>query len=470
MLSFGPRSRCRCLFQRAPRLLLLALAAAFARGQATEYAGTLPEDYLPGLKALLGTALQQSPQVLLRDIEIARNEARVYQADQQRWPNVGGDIRYASSETVVSSHTGTRSRDSGLFYSASVNQAVFHWGEIRNRGEIARIEVAIARKDYVEAYRTLAVELRRGYLGLIALNARLRHTRFSLSLVEADLAGAREELAHGAIPAGDVAVRELALAEAQLDADRLEADFEAERRKVARLAGVPDIAPETIPPEIPEPAFDPAVASRLLAELLRDGARSTFQAQVAEMQIKEADLSYRIARVRLLPRFDALMGHSRESSTTASTTQVSQTAITRNSFEVRGEWRIFDGFATKGAKLEAKQSRRYWERRFQIATEAAMDEAQRLQRTVGFDFRAMQFARQRHAGATAGVARAEEEVRAHAAAPNAVTYATRDLRSAEAGTALARATFLSNWSAFVSLVADDPALNQIPSRYVRATR
>jgi outer membrane protein TolC len=468
MLSFGFRlpGVLRC----TPWLILISLVCSGVRAEPAELAGTMPEDYLPGLKVILQGALNQSPSVLLQQIRVAQEEARIYDADHLRYPNVGGDIRYDSNQTEVSGNTGTKSKDSGLFYSLSANQAVFYWGEIKNRGQIARIEVAIARRDYAEAYRTLAVELRRTYLGLIARNAELRQRRFAQSLSEADLASARESAAHGTLSAGDLAGRELLFNEAVLETDRKQADFDAERRRFSRLAGIADLSVDQIPLEIPVPRYDAKTAAEMLSALLRDGAKGTPAAEVADLHIQQADLNYRIAQVRLLPKFNASLGHTRESSTSATPTAVSQTAITRDTLEVRGSWSIFDGFATKGAKLDAQADKRRWQREKQIATDAAMDEAQRLERAVGLDARAMQYAEQRRAGSVSNVEQAKSEAKVGTVSERRISEATNELRGAEASAAYARAAFLSDWSAFVSLVSDDPVLSNLSPRYARTSR
>jgi outer membrane protein TolC len=455
----------RRTFQRAPRLLLLVFLSAIARADSADLAGTLPEDYLPGLKTLLHTALQQSPQMIQRQIQIAQNDARVYQADQQRYPNVGGDMRYDSNETGVSGSSGTRTRNSGIFYSLSANQALFYWGEIKHRGDIARIDVAIAQKDYAEAYRMLAVELRRAYLGLIARNADLRQRRYALSLHEADLSNAKVALAHGTKPPGEVAGLQLDFDERQVEFDRYQAEFEGERHRLARLAGVSEIPVEEIPTEIPEPRYDRAVASAMLAAMMRDGAKNAYASIIAQMHVEQAELSYKIAKVRLLPKFNAALSHTRESSTSASANSVTETAITRDTLEVRGAWNIFDGFATKGAKLEALANKRYWDKQREIAADTAMDEAQRLDRIAAIDARAMNLAEQRRAGAAGFLGRTEAEHKVGTASEGNVNDATSNLRAAETNAALTRATFLSDWSAFVSLVADDPVLNNLPARY-----
>lgn len=441
-----------------------------AYGQRAGIAGSMPEDHLPGLRGLLETALKQSPEVLQQRFEIEDAEARVYLEGYQRWPTVGGDIRYTSNEEAISGNESTSSRASGLFYSLSANQALFYWGEIRNRTRAAKIGVLIAEKNFSEAYRTIATEIRRLYLGLVFQHAVLVQSKHRLAMEEAALAGTREQQTRGLAAVGEVLNRELLVETLQLDVARAQNRFDSERRRLARIAGLDEIPAEQIPFVIPEPNFRAALAEELVAEFLRDGAASSFRVQIAEMGIKQADLRYRIARVRLLPKFSTSIGYSRDSYTNATPDRLSQTAITRQSIDVRGNWSIFDGFATRGAKLQAKAERRQWERRLKAWSDAAMDEAQTLERSVRIEARAMQLASRRREGAAAAVRLAEEEAKAGRRAELELERARNQLFEAEAAEAAARAAFLSEWAALVSRVSEDPILNALPPRYVSSTR
>lgn len=464
MLPFGPKSR--RMFQLASWFIAFACLGAAVSGQTSEITGTLPEDYLPGLKSLLATAVSQSPQVLLHQIQIARSEARVYDADSRFWPNVSGNMRYDSNQTGVSGNSAAQTRNSGLFYSFSADQAVFHWGAIKNNSRIAKIEVAIAKDDYADGYRMLAVQIRQSYLDLVARQARLRATEYDLKLKQADLATAKQQVANGSMSASQYGGMQLDFTQNQIDAERQQLDFDGHRRQLARLAGLSDLPADQIPYEVPVPRYDANAADQLLAAMLRDGGKQTIQAQEAQLRINEAELNYKIARVRLLPKFNAGLSHSRESSTTATPNEVSQTAITQDTLEVRGDWTIFDGFATKAAKLSALADKRQWQRQLQITADSAMDQAQQLQRTVALDKRAMDIAEQRLGLAQALLRLRESEMKAGRAAQSDVNDALRNLRNFEANAAYYRTNFLSDWAAFISQVTEDPALNNLPSRYV----
>ena len=467
MLLSGP------IFERSIRCALLLCGSvvilAAARGQTGGVTGTLPEDYFPELKVVLEKALKQAPQVLLREAEIAQSEARVYGDDAQRLPNLGGDIRYDSSQTSISNNASNQARDNGLFYSAAITQPLYHWGALKTNSEITRIRVAISEKNYAEGYRALAVVLRQIYVGLVAKRASLRYEGFYLSLNEANLKSAGEKRDRGEISAGDVAGLQLSLDEARLSLDRLKADFATERVRFQKLAGLAELAEDSIPFEIPPVAYSAPLATTLLADLLRAGGRN-LAAEMLEMKVHEADLNYRIARVRLLPKFNAQVGYSLLNLTNATANTVYQTGIAQQTIEVNARWTVFDGLATKGAKLEALADKRYWQRQLQLNTEGTIEEAQRLERALSLDARAMTLAEIRRLGAAEGVRRQQEELKLGNGSQAIVDAAVRELRRTEYHNALARAQFVADWSAFVSLAATDPVLNNLPSRYVRPNR
>ena len=458
-------------FQRRVRRALLPLSAFMVvlvgRAQPDDRAITWPEDYFPELKTILATALKQSPQVLLKEIEVAQHDARVYGATSQRLPNIGADARYAVVETAISSNTDRRSRDQGLFYNVSASQPIFHWGALNNNVALARLRVALAEKNYAEAARALAVALRGSYLALIARKASLVHVRHAVNLRRADLELAREKLTAGTLASGEVGSRELDYHEARTALERNEIEFAAERKQFGRLAGIGDIAEDAIPATIPKPSYSEQAAARLVASVLRDEGKNFFEVRVAQMHVEEAELNYRIQKVRLLPKFNVSIGFRLENNTNATQAFVTQTGVAQRSAEINVRWNIFDGLATRGAKLEALADKRLWQEQREQAKDRVLDEIQRQARSLKLDAEDMGYAQTRLDVAESQLARVREEVKLGNMPQSAIELATRDVRQAEYRSALTRATFLSNWSAFVSLVGEDPVVNQIPSRYVR---
>ena len=174
------------MLQLRRKLLLasvLALGVAGAVGQETALppaplptaAGALPEDLLPALKPILVRAIERSPEQIRRAIEIEQAEARVYVSRAAMLPNLGGYGRYAVNRAATASAVSSATNNSsGFFYDVGLSQPVYHWGALKAQADIDRIGAKIAAREYAEAARLLAAQVRKSYLELVAKKAALR--------------------------------------------------------------------------------------------------------------------------------------------------------------------------------------------------------------------------------------------------------------------------------------------------------
>ncbi|MEX2044465.1 MAG: TolC family protein [Opitutus sp.] len=446
------------------------LAVATLGAQPVDVAGTLPEDYFPALAPILKAALAKSPRVLEREIEIEEQEARELGANSARLPRLGGDLSYAYNRTAVSGQSGIQYRDDGLFYRLELSQSLFHWGALRNETERARMATAIAEKNYAEAYRLLAVALRSGYVDLVATKLHVRQLRQRQRLREAALATDQEKLASGTISPGHAERQKLAAREAALGLGRAEMQLVALCRAFARLAGLAEFTETNIPGLVPKPVHSAGLASAVVAPLLREGGRSAFEAQVHALNAQEADLRLEIARVRLLPKFNATAGYYLENTTNATLLNVTQQGVERQGFAINAQWSIFDGLATRGARQEALAAKRLAERRLATAAGEAVERVQNLQRLLEIEAEAVELAEERRGFLMEELERTRGEVELGNAPPSRIEQVSADLDQQEAYAAMARANYLRVWSELVSLAGADPALNNLPASHVRHQR
>lgn len=453
-------------------LLLLYSLGMFATvaAQPADVAGTMPEDYFPALKTILQNAWAKSPEKIERELEIAQQEARSYVLNSQRLPNVTAWADMARNQSAVSGASQSQSTDSGLFYRLELTQSIFRWGELQNRSAIARLSVLMAEKSYAEAWRAMAVTLRQSYLQLVVKKTALKQARLARQLAADDLKVARGRLERGGVAPAEVGGRELSLNEQTVALESMEADFAAARRLFARLAGLKELGEEEVPDTIPKPAYSAALTTSLLAGLLRDGGRFSFEAEMNALRAEEADLNYRIARVRLLPKFDGVASYGLSNLANATNTGVTQTGITTQTVALRVIWPIFDGLATRGEKRQALATRQLYQRRSETASEAALAEAQDLGRKTGFDARMLEFGETRLSLALASEQRMEEEMRRGKVSQSAIEAVRLQRYQAEVNNAAARANFFGTWSAFVSRAGLDPMLKNLPSRHARENR
>ena len=447
---------CRVL---ATLLAWAGLGAALARGAAgPDVAASLPEHHLPALRELLETAGRRSPQLLAQDFERILAGIRIQSTDAQRLPNVGGGLSYAINQTAISANTSSQTRDSGGFYNLGVTQPLYHWGALQNQSASARINALIAQKSFTQAARDLRVVIRRAFLGLVAEKARVTAAAEAVRLVAAEVAVLEEKKTRGVASAAAVEGEKLRLREVRLDHDRLAAEFEANRRRLARLAGAADLPESAVPASLPAAVPSAELAAAVAAAALRDGARSTLEYEIHDLRLKDALLRHEIEKVRLRPKFFFSAGTTLENSTNVNNNTVSQQGVQRRTVSVFAQWSIFDGFASRAAIRESVANRRAQERRAETEIEALLQNLQLLERGLRLDAEQVALAEIRWGIATEG----SRVLAREAELGNVPRVELERSRAAILQTGIrvqdARAALLSRWAELVALAGAEPNL------------
>lgn len=446
-------------------LALGLVTAASLWAEAPSVDGTLPEDYLPQLKPLLQMAVERSPNTIAASIAVAQQEASKMQSDSVLWPSVGVNGSYQSSYEQESSSTSSSSAR-GFVYGASVSQPLFQFGALKNSVAVGTLGLKIAERQYAEAYRLLASIIREQYLGLIARNITLRNVRFALDLTNVQMQAAQARFDSGASSQSELQDARLAVEQAQLDSDRAAEDFAYSKQTFIRLVGIDNLGDETIPLMVPHPEYPPQKADLILTGFVGEGIESTFQSQVYDMILKQQDLNYKIARVRLLPKFNASVGYTYSNYTSLSSNSISQIGLSAETVSVGGYWTVFDGFATRGAKLAALEGKRTYEWQKKNYVDTTIDTITYMRHQLDLSARAMGLAEVHDALLAAQVKRFRDDQQLGYASKAVIDSSILTLNATELLMANARADYLSHWTDFVSLAGIDPALSNISSRYV----
>lgn len=444
-------------------------------GRAAELAGvadvtgTLPEDFLPELQVILDSALRRSPQLVAADFERTVQEARIYGADSARLPNVRGSSEYASNQTAVTGSNSSQSRASGFFYRFEAGQAVFHWGALRNQSLAARFNLLAARKSYAIAARELGVVIRKAYLALVVERARLQQGRQALAVLRADLEVLNEKKQSGSVSAAAFEGERLRAREVTAELERGEAEFAANRRRLARLAGLPDgdLPEEKVAADIPRPDFSEARVTAMAAAVRRDGAKSTLEYEVYDLKVREASLRYAIERTRQLPKLNLGAGYSLENSTDVVGSTVNQQAFRRQNINLNVQWNIFDGFATRGAVREALAAKRLHERNLTLKVEETLHDVQLLERSLKLDAETIELAEIRRGLAEQARSRIAEEVELGTLRRSEIERARINQLQADAKSLEARAQYFGRWSEFVALAGGDPLIRPLSVAHAR---
>ena len=462
MISTTVPPRC---FRAGLVLFILGFCAAVRPLGAANLPAPMPEELFPELKDILREALAQSPTMILRNIEIAQNEGNYLVSRGQLLPSISTSAGYRFSGAAVSSNTDVSSTATGLEYGLSIYQPVFRWGTLKAQKDSSKIQVSISQKNYTEAYRTLALSIRSQYLGLVAKKIAWRNARFIQKQMAATLALEEDKLRNGQSTENLLVNLRLQMEEASLQMERMEEDLANSLRYFQRQTGLPRLGEDRIPTEIPVVTFEPATATAMLHEFLGQGWERNLSIQINRHWLRVAELNYKQAKYRLYPMFSLAASISQNNSTNASLDSVSQVSVLSQYVGISMAWSVFDGFATKGAKISALANKRYYERQLQTVTDQLMDQAMSQERQVGFSYRAMNLAQARTGLSETAVRTIRDDAQRGLASKAAVEAAIGAHYQSELLLANQRADFLSRWSEFVSTLGHDPILQQLPAKY-----
>lgn len=426
--------------------------------------GPLPEDLFPQLKAILNAAVTQSPQMLSRNIELAQMEGNYYVARSQLLPSLSTNVSYNISDAAVSSNTDVTSRSSGLFYSASLNQTLFRWGTAKAGADAGKIQWFISKKNYREAYRTLILTLRSQFLNLAVKKMSLRNATFDRDETGNLVALQEESLRSGRISQSEILPSRLRLEELSLFVERAAEDLANSKRIFMRTAGLQALGDDVIPDDIPVPEFDPTKVNPMLQKFLGVGWEEDLIVQSNREWIKVADLNYKVAKYRLYPMLGFGASISQSNSTNASENFVSQVGVLSKYIGVSASWSIFDGFATRGAKMSALANKRYYERQLQNHIDGLLDQARSLERQVSFSYRAMNLAAARKSIVDSSLQTAQDELSRGLTSQTAVQATLGSQYQSQLSLLVQKTDFLARWSEFVSTIGQDPLVKALPAK------
>jgi hypothetical protein len=146
---------------------------------------------------------------------------------------------------------------------------------------------------------------------------------------------------------------------------------------------------------------------------------------------------------------------------------VYQQALQQEAVQIVANWTIFDGFMTKGLKMQMRAYKRYNERLRQSYIDNTIDTITYMRHQLGLSARSLSLSRVHNALIGAEVTRVNEDLKLGYASQNTVEASTNNLYQTEFDLAIAEVDYLSKWSEFISLAGVDPAMANLPYRYVR---
>ena len=270
-------------------------------GQPSSNLSPLPEDLIPALLTCLDVGSCAIAADACARHRHRPGRGRANQRSGGHVAQLGNHAPVWQQYDNVKLLQGTSSSSSvGFFPSVSANQAALT-GSPKAQVHIGKIGVRIAERNYADAYRQLIVSVRTQFMTLIGKKIGLRNADFALQQAEEALAAAKDKITAKTLPPGADIGAQMAMDDARLTRDRMIEDLENSVRIFALSIGKADFGTQNIPNEIPRPSYEPDTAAQLLQRFVQEQGEKTYAIANLRDEIKQAELSYRMAKVRLRP-------------------------------------------------------------------------------------------------------------------------------------------------------------------------
>lgn len=421
----------------------------------------MPEQIFPALDPVIAQALSKSPRMLLRQLDLRVAAGDLIQAKSNYYPTLSAFYQNTRTEDRRQDLSGTLSTKK-TYYNLQFTQPLFYWGERRNNVRVGEIRSMITAKQYADAYRTLAQEIRAAYLSLVLHRGQLVAARFSSKLADQALKSGEERVAKKTMAEGAIFQLRIAAEQNALSVESLESSFIQAKDNYATLTGQPAPEEDQIPDRIPHLNYDKSIVDHLLGSFLAEAEPETPSMEAMRQQVTIDDLSYRNQRKRLLPKLNLVAGVSQDEQSYTINSGLKY-GVRSTYAGVQVNWSIFDGFATKGAIASALARKRQSEENYRNSAEALRHQAQNAARAIDLAYRQMAINDRLLTSGQDFLKFRKEDFKRGQASETDVNGAQAAYNSAVVSANMARYNFLMREAEFVSLIARDPAMNNLNS-------
>ncbi|MEO6567537.1 MAG: TolC family protein [Opitutaceae bacterium] len=423
----------------------------------------LPEQIFPELQPVLASALQQSPRMIERNLDLEAVAGDRMQARAGLYPQVRASFQESLTRDKREDVAEVLSTER-LYYNVSVNQPIFYWGDVRNRAKIGDIREKIVLKQYRQGYTALSQEIRGTYLGMILQKTQLQATQYNQEQTELALKLKEDQLRKGAIPEADIFHPRIAMKQAVLTTERMRAALDETKRGFQLLTGAPLLSDDAIPATIPRINVVSGGTDSLLAAFLSQDEPKTVATEVAKQQLEIERINYAMTRTVLRPKFDLVAGISQDQQS-YSTNLAAKYGLRSIFIGVGGNWSIFDGFGARGGTRASLARLRKNEANYKRLVENLSADARRAAQQLKFAERQMLIQEELLDSATNFLKDRQEQLARNAASPTDVA-AVQGVYYRELLTTLQqRSDYLLKFAEFLALVKEDPALTNLPAKF-----
>ena len=419
------------------------------------------EALFPELENILYSALKQSPRMIAENLDLLEAEQLKRVSSSSLYPEVRGFVNFfAQNESRLREDGSSDNVNlSRVYYNISANQPLYHWGALRAAAEVGKIREEIEMNNVLKAYQKLALEIRREYMDLIIEKASLERTERGLAALRRNLETKQVAAELGAVSKNSVSSARTELARAELARDRSVRDFEDSIFVFARLTGLEGFSSVDIPDEIPEvPLASGATAQARYDNYVEQSLFENDPRLVAErLRIESETLNESIIKTNLRPKVNLLVGATQDerSDTVDVGDRYQYTAVYAG---VGLNWRIFDGFESRGRRMASGIRMRRLEMKMERTSEDLVRDADRAVSDLGFARRSLELAERSLKGAVVAVTRTREDVEMGRGSADSVAASEMKELSARIQTFAQRAAYLRATAQLLSSVGADPVV------------
>lgn len=343
----------------------------------------LPERSMAGLQELLETAMTQSSSIQIRDLVEENYEGRGLVSKSGKQMKLGSSLSYRKEQDFEDEESEIRDR---VYYSLTLSKALYHWGALEANKDKGELSLRMEELKTFEAYRNLALDVRRRYLNILIARKDIELSEKILELYRNQLEQTEERFKSGTASAVQVHALTLSVNKSELDVLRKENGFQDQVDYLARLVGMESSEIErNFVGGIPKRDSLEGEEIRSLENHFDGGVdrSSSIEQSSKEVEYYEKDLL--IANQRRKPKIGMSIGLTQYDLDSRGARRPEEIVFGGVSIS----WNIFDGAATRGYKQSAIAQLEEMNARFEDAKSTYRFNLERAQRLLDLNARVL---------------------------------------------------------------------------------
>jgi outer membrane protein TolC len=331
-------------------LLLLTLHTPFGQSTAAEKAPSAVQKIYT-LEECIQASLENNSDIRLARQDLEVNKGLIMQAKAVLYPTVQSDSRlfYQDEDLFKAENTDVRNSrfQDNWFISLQVQKNIYSAGVNQNQIEISELQNEISTVKLQEIINSVAYETSVAFYDILLNQSNLSTRKQNIDLLEKELKRQQALFEAGHAMKFNVVRTEVRLMNERPGLVQVENTTRIAKMTLLQLMGAAIKNTDfQVVGNLDYQPYNPDV-EQLVNEALNNSPELTRE----EKQIEVSKRQLAIAKAALVPTLDFFAG-SRLREDQSSSSFLDNTAET--SFGLMGHWNIFDGFASKGAAIQAK--------------------------------------------------------------------------------------------------------------------